>query len=541
MDIDTLILGSDPNALACAASLANQGQKVVILERRDSAGGVFAREGGLPWRTPLRPRMRRELGLLDEAPLDPVAFCPLSDGNHFTLWQDVEKTRQELARLSQSDAQRYAGYKGFMDRMIAFAEPLLDQTPVGPDAEHWASLVDAANIGLRFKNLSQADALGLMRLGPMAVQDFLEEWFEHPAILGALAMQAFEGRFAGPRSPGTAATLLYHQLAGPRVAVGSVVEDLVAAGTRRGVEIRFGQELESILVEVGRCTGVRLKDGTVVRATRVVSALDPKRTFLELVPPLELGPEFVRNVANLKMRGSTALVRLKLSRAPRFACLGEQDPAPYLKGRIHFGPDIEALERAYDDVKYGKLSGRPVLEGRFSEPGQLDLRVKFVPFGCSEDVKERVLSSLEAYLPDLRECLQEVVVKTPSDFQAEYGLSGGHLHQGEHNLHQLHFCRPLPGYADYSSPVERLFLCGSGCHPGGVGTGAAGANAAREIMASNLDRAKSAVSTPVGAGLAVGTGVALMGVGALVASLVKKPKKEKGKQARNNGHKKPLS
>lgn len=539
MDIDTLILGSDPNALACAASLANQGQKVVMLESRIAPGGVFAREAGLPWRSPYRPRLKRELGLLDESPLDPQAFCPMKDGSHFTLWLDPEKTRQELARIHQEDAQAYGGYKGFMDRMIAFAEPLLDQTPVAPDAAHWSSFVDAANLGLRFKGLSKQDALNLLRLGPMCVQDFLEEYFQHPAILGALALQAFEGRFAGPRSPGTAATLLYHQLAGPRVALGSVVEDLAAAGARRGVEIRTGVNLDSIMIEVGRCTGVRTKDGNVVRATRVVSSLDPKRTFLELVDPLELQPDFTRNVGNLRMRGSTALVQLKLSQMPTFACLQGADPAPYLKGRIHFGPDIDAIERAFDDVKYGKLSQEPILEGRFVEPELLALRVKFVPYECGEDVGERVLSTLEAYLPDLRACVKEVVVKTPADLEKAYGLTGGHLHQGEHNLHQLHFCRPLPGLSDYSTPVERLHLCGTGCHPGGVGTGAAGSNAAREIMATTLDRAKSAVSTPVGAGLAVGTGVALAGVGALVASLVRKPKK--GKEAKNNGHQKPVS
>lgn len=538
MDIDTLILGSDPNALACAATLANGGQKVVILESRISPGGHYGKEAGIPWRTPYRPRMRRELGLLDEPALDPQAFCPLKDGTHFTLWLDTEKTRQEIAKISQADAQAYGTYKAFMDRMIAFAEPLLDQTPVGPDAAHWSSLVDAANIGLRFKGLNKQDALNLMRLGPMCAQDFLEEHFEHPALVGALALQGFEGRFAGPRSPGTAATLLYHQLAGPRVATGSVVEDLVAAGSRRGVEIRTGVNLESIMIEVGRCTGVRLQDGNVVRATRVVSALDPKRTFLELVAPLELQPDFVRNVGNLKMRGSTALVGLKLSQMPTFKCLNGADPAPYLKGRIHFGPDVDGLERAFDDLKYGQLSKEPVLEGRFTDPTTLALRVKFVPFGCTEDVGERVLATLEAYLPDIRSCVQEVVVKTPSDLEKAYGLTGGHLHQGEHNLHQLHFCRPLPGLADYTTPIDRLFLCGSGCHPGGVGTGAAGSNAAREIVATTMDRARQAVTTPVGAGLAVGTGVALAGVGALVVSMIRKPKK--GKEAKNNGHNKPV-
>ncbi|HXV92904.1 MAG TPA: NAD(P)/FAD-dependent oxidoreductase, partial [Pseudonocardia sp.] len=355
------------------------------------------------------------------------------------------------------------------------------------------------------------DAQRLLRWGPMPVADFASEWFESEPLRAVLAARGITGMFAGPMSAGTTAHLLLNAAAGDgsgagstvlvRGGLGALTQALAAAARRHGVEVRTGAGVERITVKDGRAAGVALAgSGEEIAAGVVVSAVDPKRTFLGLLEPTALDPDDLRRIRCYRAAGMASKVNLALSGLPAFTAARGLDPG-VLAGRIHVGPDVESLERAFDDAKHGGISARPYLEATIpslTDPGLappgghvMSVYVQYTPHALKsgtwrerrDEVGDRVLRTLEEHAPGIGSLVVARQVLCPEDLEETFGLTGGHPHHGEPALDQLFVARPLLGWARYRSPVAGLYLCSAGTHPGGGVTGGPGANAAREILA----------------------------------------------------------
>lgn len=562
---DAIIIGAGHNGLVAAAQLSREGKKVIVLEKRDIVGGCLATEEfhpgfraslATPFGQPLRPRIMSELNLkyhgLQMMHHDPIVFCPMGSDRHLALARDLEAAVAAIAEHSPQDAGRYRQYVGFMNRVREATEAILDLAPVNPDSSEPLGLVELANLGLKLRLLGPDDMHRLMRTVTMCLKDFLDEWFELDILKAALAGPALAGHHYGPYAPGTAATLIYSYLAGPtgmtKGGMGAITDTLATVLRDDSQTIETGVEVESVLIESGTAVGVRLADGRELRARHILSNLDPKRTLQKLVDPLEFEPSFHRKVRNIQMRGTTTIVTLALSELPLFECLTGVDQRKYLAGRIHFGPDLDFLEKAADAVKYGRISDAPwvtatiptLLDPSLAPKDQhiLQLEVRWTPYHLRKGSWKRQKKFLDAALavvaeqvPNLEEIILERKVLTPLDLEETYGLTEGHIFHGERNLHQLFIGRPMAGFARYQTPIRNLMLCGSGTHPGGNTTGACGANAAREVLMQlpgnreKAQRVKRAVTSPVGAGLAAAAGLSLLGAGLAVGKALKKGRK----------------
>jgi phytoene dehydrogenase-like protein len=345
----------------------------------------------------------------------------------------------------------------------------------------------------------------------MAVADLVAEWFENDLLRATLAARGIFASFAGPWSAGTSAGLLFQAAldghatapaAFPRGGIGALTSALARAAQSLGAQIRTDSRVERILVKDGAVAGVVLARGEEIAARVVVSDLDPRTTLLELVDAATLGPDLTGKMQNYRCTGSAAKLNLALSRLPRFTALPKEAEAQRaaLSGRIHIGPGIDDLERAFDAAKYGEISTRPMLD--VAIPSVLDptlaplgrhvmsVHAQFAPYRLRAgdwntrraELVKTIVQTLATYAPDLPDVIVGHQVLTPADLESEYGLSGGHLFHGEPALDQLFTFRPLIGLAQYRAPIARLYLCGSGTHPGGAVSGASGANASREIL-----------------------------------------------------------
>jgi phytoene dehydrogenase-like protein len=384
-------------------------------------------------------------------------------------------------------------------------------TPPATDAPTARDLWGLLGLGRRVRALGGRDLHRLLRWGPMAVADLVAEWFESELLRATIAARGIHASFAGPWSAGTSAALLLQAAhdghatqpaAFARGSMGAVTEALAKAARANGAEIRTGAGVARIAVKDGAATGVVLDDGEEIPARAVVSSADPRRTFLSLLDAAWLGPDFVAKISHYRSAGTVAKVNLALSRLPRFTALEKAgaDGERLLTGRIHIGPDIDYLERAYDAAKYGEPSERPtldvtipsILDDTLAPPGAhvVSILAQFAPYTLRsgdwntrrDELGRRVVATLAEYAPDLPELVVGQSVLTPLDLEERYGLTGGHLLHGEAALDQLFAFRPLLGWARYRSPVARLYLCGAGTHPGGGIHGGPGANASREIL-----------------------------------------------------------
>lgn len=512
---DVLIIGAGHNGLAAAATLAMAGHSVLVLEARDLLGGAAATEAIFPGyqantggesASLLQEEVARALFLrmhgLELRETAVGLFAPQPDGRALTLWQDVARSAAEIARFSARDAARYPDFAAQVTTMTATLQSMMLLTPPDLTALDPAALARWSRVGWKVRRLGDRDMMALMRLLPMPVSDYLDEWFESDALKGALGAAGVTGMMLGPRGGGTTLQFLYQSLGGLNryrfVAggMGRLAEVLATAAQSNGAEIRCGCPVARILVEDGRATGVELAGGGAIESRAVVSSADPQRTLLGLVGPTRLTPRFMRQVRNLLLRGSTSKVFFALSGLPEFS--GQTSPEQ-LGATIRISPSLDYVERAYDDAKYGRISENLYLEAiiptlndpSLAPPGHhlLSVKVRYTPYhlrkGSWEEQREplgdRVLATLARYAPGIEQLVADRHVITPLDYEQRYGLTEGSIFHGQMGLDQMLVMRPVPGWSRYRTPIASLYLCGAGSHPGGGVTAAPGYNAAREV------------------------------------------------------------
>jgi len=518
---DTIIIGAGHNGLVAAATLAAGGQRVLVLEQRPALGGVAGAEEAWPgYYVPtgatdaalLQEEIIRKLDLgrhgLAFAQPPALLFAPQPDGRSLTIWRDEARTTAEIARLSRHDAERWPAFRAQVERVARLLSGMLLLAPPDLSALRGGDLKGWAPLALRLKRLGDADMMELMRILPMAVRDYLDEWFESDVLKGALGGSAVVGATLGPRGAGTNLGFLYQNLGGllqvrpVAGGMGALAAALAAAARARGAEIRTGAAVERILIEGDLepvAAGVVLHSGETIRAGVVLSNADPRRTLFDLVGPQHLEPETMRAVRNIIYRGSTARVDLALNGLPDFAgATGTEQ----LGGRIRVSPSLDYIERAYDAAKYGRASERPYLEiviPTLNDPSLapaghhiLTITALYAPYalrdgdwaGQAPAFGDAVLDVLEGVAPGTRATVVHCRVVTPLDLEQRYGLTEGSIYHGQMGLDQMLVMRPIPGWSRYETPVRNLYLCGAGAHPGGGVTGAPGYNAARAVLAA---------------------------------------------------------
>jgi phytoene dehydrogenase-like protein len=515
---DIVIIGGGHNGLVTAFYLARAGFRPLVLERRDQVGGAAIteefhpgfRSSVLAHSAALRPDLIREMDLAkhDLRLITPeVDTTSLSLGDRaLVLYRDVEKSAQQIAQFSEKDAARYPEFRRAMAQAATVISKALAMTPPQIESPDSADLFGLLKLGRAARGLGKKDMFSLLRWGPMAVADLAAEFFETELLRAAVAAQGIFGTFLGPWSAGTALVYLLRAADGERSSaqggIGSITQAMAAAAQSAGAEIRTGSEVIEIRIKNGEAQGVVLSTGEEILARAVISNADPKRTFLKLTDPVLLEPSFTRRLQNYRMNGTVAKVNLALSGLPTFTGLNGNIEA--LASRIQIGPEIDYLERAFDESKYGNFSRAPYLEvtiPTIADPSLapegkhvMSIYMQYAPYklknGGWQDEAQRValgdtvVKTLTQYAPDLPEKILSHQIITPLDLEETYGLTGGHIFHGELALDQIFTMRPMLDWARYRTPIENLYLCGSGTHPGTGLTGSSGANAAREIIRS---------------------------------------------------------
>lgn len=522
---DAIVIGGGVNGLTCAALLAKGGVRTALVERHDTLGGcAIERELAPGFRVPTLAHatgpVRRDVveslqlfthGLrFAKAPIEASSLSP--DGRPLTIWHDTAKTAEGLRAWSPADADAWPAFRHSLSAVGSVIGSLFTHTPPSVDdpgaRDAWALVRTLA----AFRGMTRDDQWRLLRWGPMAVADLVSEACETELLRATLAADGIFGAMLGPWSAGSGMQMLLSAAnralapAGGHEVVGGpagLARALAGAAERWGVEIRTGQAVSSIDVRDDRASGVTLANGDLLEARAVISALDPKRTFLSLCDADHLPPEFLWRIGNYRTRGTLAKVNLALSALPVFGTATKS----ILASRVRLAPSLDFLEQAFDHAKYGRYSPHPWVE--FTIPSLIDPSLapegahvlsayaQFAPFEIRdpgtgsreprrwdderEALGETVIATLERYSPGLRSLIVGREVITPMDLEQQWGLTGGHIFHGELALDQFFTMRPLLGSGQYRTPLRGLYLCGSGTHPGTGLTGGSGLNAAREV------------------------------------------------------------
>ncbi|HMA13291.1 MAG: phytoene desaturase family protein [Bacteroidota bacterium] len=519
---DAIVVGAGHNGLTTACYLARSGLKVLVLERNDHIGGAaVSRELYPGWTysncsyvcSLLRPEVVRDLDLprhgLQVIPYESGATFT-ADGGYFAYYSDHHALRRELKRFSPKDADNYERYARAVMRQCRFIRPLLLRPAPDPASNRPRDLAELLFLGKRFHDLGEREMGETIRFWTMSIGEFLDQYFETDVVKAHFAGSGIIGTGLGVYSPGTAYVLLHHYMGEvdgtigawgfTRGGMGGVTQAMARALAEAGGEIRSGAPVERILVAGGRAAGVVLENGDELRAKIVISNMDVRRTFLHHVDTKELPDGFVKAVKRFKIRGSSAKLNIALDGMPSFPAA--PDDAPFLKGDLHASQSLEELERAYDDWKAGRWSAEPYfdmliptqIDPTMAPPGKhmMTVFVQYAPYQLAsgepwdgparEALAETVIAKIARHSPDFRSLILHKEVRTPWDIEREVGLTEGNIFQGELTFDQMFFNRPVPGYADYRTPIRGLYLCGSSSHPGGGVMAAPGANAAREVL-----------------------------------------------------------
>lgn len=516
---DAIVIGAGHNGLVAAAILAKSGLRVLVVERQQTLGGAAGTEEAFPGCQVstgaqdaglFLPQLVKELGLERrglrwiEAPALITIFT--SQGKPLTLWRDVRRTVQEIAQFSAADADKYPRFTDHIFRLSAVLAEIMTLTPPALPELHFSDLVAWVRPALRARRLGKKAFMAMLRILPMSIVDYLDEWFETPALKAALGSTSVIGQMQGPRAPGTAFLLLYHAIhAAPGEArssrfvqggIQALIQALAQSASEHGAEFCTGLAAVKILIKDGRAIGVELENGERLFARATLSSLDPRRTLLDLVGAPDLEVRIVREVKNIRLIGSLARLNLLLSNAPQFSIQAAEHER--LSGHVVICPDLDYMERAYDEAKYGRFSQKPILDIVIPTLSDLSLapagshlmniNIQYVPRWLEWDDRQRrallevVLDVLSTYIPDLRQQILDRQLLTPLDIENKFGLSEGDIYQGQMSPDQLLFMRPIPGFPQYRMPIDDLYLCGAGAHPGGGLTGAPGYNAARQVL-----------------------------------------------------------
>jgi len=529
---DAIIIGGGHNGLVTAGYLQRAGLETVVVEKNPWVGGAATSRELTPGFlysncsyvcSLFRPEIMRDLELPKHG-LQIISYeggaVFTRDGDYLASYRDHDAHRREFARYSARDAESYESHAPDVTRQCRFIQPLLMRTAPDPFSFKPRDIGELLYLAKKFGEFSPAEMAATLRFWTMSIADFLDEYFETDVIKAYLALSGIIGTALGPMSPGTAYVLLHHYMGEvdgsvgawgyARGGMGAVTKALASSFQAAGGVIRTGAEVDKVIVEGGRAVGVALANGDEVRARMVVSNADVKRPFLKLVEPKELPEPFLHRVKHFKMRGSSGKVNIALDSLPEFPALPEGSQC--MRGDMHFTDSIERMERAYDDWKAGRWSADPFLDMMI--PTTLDPTMApvgkhfmscFVQY-CPPKVEgrdwtdadrdafaETVIKQIADYSPGFRDRIVHMEVRTPREIEQEVGLTEGNIFQGELTFDQLLFNRPVPGYAQYRSPIQGLYICGSSTHPGGGVMGAPGRNAAAEIL-RDLDRSRSHMS-----------------------------------------------
>jgi phytoene dehydrogenase-like protein len=520
--LDAIIVGAGHNGLVTACYLARAGWKVLMLERRSLVGGACVTEEVFPGfkvstaayvNSLFRKEIIRDLKLdsygFKVLERSPSSFSPFPDGRSLLLGPDAELTRREIAKFSEKDAKAYPEYEKMLERVAAVVEPTLDKIPPNVVRPGLADLWHGFQLGRSMQGLGtgMGEALEILA-GP--ARPILDRWFESEQLKATLATDAIIGAMASPSMPGTAYVLFHHVMGetnGKRGVwgyvqggMGGLTQALAKAARDLGVDIRCNADVKQIIVTDDRVRGVVLANGTEYFARVVASNADANITFHKLLDPSLLPRDFAAAIERISYDSASLKINVALAELPDFKALPGVKAGPQHRGTIHICPDQDYIERAFDDAKYGVPSKNPILECTIpsvvdpsvAPPGRhlMSMFIQYAPYklrGATwdelrESFADRCFDVLNDYAPNFKKSVLARQVLTPLDLERTFNLTGGNIFQGAMPLHQLFAFRPVPGFADYRTPIPGLYLCGAAAHPGGGVMGAAGANAARSIL-----------------------------------------------------------
>lgn len=520
---DAVVIGAGHNGLVTACYLARAHWKVLVLERRPLVGGACVTEEVFPGfkvstaayvNSLFRKEIVRDLKLRDFGfevlERSPSSFTPLPDGRSLLLGPDAALNLREIAKFSARDAEHYQRYEAMLERVADVIEPTLLETPPNLLSPGLGDLWRMWNLGRRLRALGSSGMAEAVEVLTAAARPLLERWFESEPLRATLATDAVIGAMAAPSMPGTAYVLFHHVMGetnGKRGVwgyvkggMGGLTQALALAARALGVEIRCDAPVQRILVEKTRAAGIVLASGEVIHAPVLASNADANITFLRLLDANHLPPDFRAAVERISYDSASLKINVALSELPDFrACPGAHS-GPHHRGTIHICPDLDTIERAFDDAKYGQPSQRPILECTIpsvvdpsvAPPGKhlMSMFIQYAPYRLKDatwdDLREpfadRCFDLLNEYAPNFKRSVLARQVLTPLDLERTFALTGGNIFQGAMTLNQLFSFRPVPGWSGYKTPVKGLYLCGSAAHPGGGVMGAAGLNAARTIL-----------------------------------------------------------
>jgi phytoene dehydrogenase-like protein len=520
---DAIVVGGGHNGLTAAAYLARAGLSTLVLERRDVVGGCCVTEEIAPGcrasttsyiASMLRPEVIRDLGLaahgLRMVPCEPLLLVPFLDGRVIRWWSDRERTVAEMSRFSARDARTFVRVDDQLKKLARYLQPFFLEPPPDIHARGLAGLLEMLRVGRRFRGISGDEMAQMLSFMTGSLGDYLDRNYESEQVKTLFLANNVYGKHGGPYQPGTAIGLLFHLLSGGEHelqgffghvigGMGSITRALASSARQLGAEIRTGSPVGRIEVRDGRARGVVLEDGTVIEARTVLSNADPKRTCLGLLEPSALPEEFRRAVAGIKMDGPCAKVNLVLSEEPQVRGMpADHDRAQ--RSLFTLVPSLEFAERCYDIAKMGDIPEElwvdcvvaSNVDDTLAPAGRhiMTCFVQYVPYrlrqGSWDDKREllgdRVVKKIGEYAPNVPGAILARQVLTPLDLERKFGLTEGNIFHGDLTLEHLFFMRPVPGWSQYRMPVDGLYLCGAGAHPGGGVTGAPGYNAARQVL-----------------------------------------------------------